>query len=153
MDKQDTWASSSQGERQAPIPLVGIIYKLANGEQISLDVSIEVKELLEQFDRQIRSQRRQDRRHLDFVESTDELSTRNVPPHEDIASLIIRMGDCKWLYTAINKLPTVQRRRLCLYFFEKLTYRQIANMEDVRFKTVARSVDRALDSLRKLYAK
>lgn len=46
MDKQDAWASSSQSERPAPIPKVGIIYKLANGKRILIDVTIEVKELL-----------------------------------------------------------------------------------------------------------
>ena len=38
-----------------------IIYKLANGKRVCLNVSIEVKELLEQSDRQTRSQRRQDK--------------------------------------------------------------------------------------------
>jgi len=52
-------------------PLVRISYKLANGSQICVEVSTSVQELLEQSDRQIRSQRRQDRRHLDFKVSTD----------------------------------------------------------------------------------
>lgn len=153
MDKQDAWASNSQSERPVPVPLVGIIYQLADGKRISLNVSIEVKSLLEQTDRQIRSQGRKDRRYLSFVESVDELDTRKTQPHEDVASLIIRMGDCEWLYTATNKLPNVQRRRLCLYYFEELTYRQIAEIEGVGFKTVSRSVDRALNTLRKLYTK
>ena len=132
-------------------PKMGIIYKLADGKQIRLDVSEEVKSLLEQTDRQIRSQGRQDRRHLDFVGSVNELDTLLTQPQEDTESLVIKMGDYEWLYTAIEKLPEVQRRRLHLYFFEGLTYRRIAELEGVGFVTVSRSVERALDTLRKMY--
>jgi hypothetical protein len=72
-------------------PLVGIIYKLANGERISIDVTIAAKELLEQSDRQIRSQRRQDKRRLNFVGNVDELHTLHTLPHEDVASFVSRM--------------------------------------------------------------
>jgi RNA polymerase sigma factor (sigma-70 family) len=132
-------------------PLVEIIYQLANGKRIRIEVSVEVKSLLEQTDRQIRSQRRQDRRYLDFVESMDELDTLPMQSQEDIADLINRMDSYKWLYTAINELPESQRRRLCLYYLQGLTYRQIAEMEGVGFKTVSRSITRALDTLKKLY--
>ena len=132
-------------------PLVAITYKLANGKRIRIEVSVEVKSLLEQTDRQIRSQRRQDRRYLDFVESMDELDTLPMQSQEDIADLINRMDSYKWLYTAINELPESQRRRLCLYYFQGLTCRQIAEMEGVGFKTVSRSITRALDTLKKLY--
>ncbi|TEB07114.1 hypothetical protein Psch_00657 [Pelotomaculum schinkii] len=62
-------------------PLVTISYKLANGSQISVEVSTAVKELLEQSDRQIRSQRRQDRRHLDFKVSQMEIRQALCYPH------------------------------------------------------------------------
>jgi len=41
-----------------------IKYKTADGKHICVEVTIEVKELLEQTDRKIRSQGRQDRRYL-----------------------------------------------------------------------------------------
>ena len=91
-------------------PTVGIVYKLANGKQISIDVSIEVKELLEQTDKQIRSQGRQDRRRLIFVESVDELESVHTQPQEDIANFVNRMDSYKLLYTVIDKLSEVQRR-------------------------------------------
>ena len=54
-------------------PLVGTPYKLADGKRIRIDVPAPVGELLEELDRQARSQKRKDRRYLDFVESVDEL--------------------------------------------------------------------------------
>ena len=54
------------------------------------------------------------------------------------------------LYTAISKLPTIQRRRLILYYFVGLTYEQIAEMESCSFQAIAKSVTTAEKKLKKL---
>ena len=132
-------------------PFVTITYKLANGSQICIDVSNEVKELLAQSDRQIRSQRRQDRRHLDFAVHTDgDLVSSLLPAYEDTADLLERMERDARLYEAIDKLTEVQQRRLRLYYFNGLTYRQIAKREGVNHRTVMATIEQALKRLRKL---
>ena len=129
-------------------PLVTIKYKLADGKRICMEVSIPVKELLEQSDRQIRSQRRQDRRYLVSADSIDELNDAAITvPQEDFADLVIRMDRYDTLNIAISHLSEVQRRRLRLRFFDGLTYRQIADIEGVGFKSVSRSIERALKTL------
>ena len=134
-------------------PTVGIVYKLANGKRIRIDVSIEVKELLEQSDRQTRSQRRKDRRYLDFVESVDELDNAQTQPQEDIADLVDRMDSYQRLYSAIDKLSEVQRRRLLLHYVHKLTHKQIAVLEGVDQSAIGQSIKRAIVQLRKHLAK
>lgn len=130
--------------------LVTIKYKTADGNEICVEVSTSVKELLEQSDRQIRSQRRQDRRHLDFAVLTDEHFRGSLSSaFEDTADLLERMERDAQLYEAINNLTEVQRRRLCRYYFDGLTYRQIAAVEGVSFKSVARSVEQALNAIKK----
>lgn len=132
-------------------PLVTIKYKTANGNEICVEVSTSVKELLEQSDRQIRSQRRQDRRHLDYVDYIDGLAyTTMMNPQEDIADLAIKMESYQQLYTAINQLSEIQRRRLALYFAQNLTHRQIAEIEGVNQAAVGHSIKRALNRLYKL---
>ncbi|MFT9078422.1 RNA polymerase sigma factor [Ethanoligenens sp.] len=130
--------------------LVTITYKTANGNRICVEVSTPVKELLEQSDRQIRSQRRQDRRHLDYVDFIGGLSDAAMNhPQVDTADLVMKMESYRQLYAAIGKLPEAQRRRLLLHFVNSLTYRQIAKLEQVDFRTVGRSVERALIQLQK----
>ena len=130
--------------------LVTITYKTANGNRICVEVSTPVKELLEQSDRQIRSQRRQDRRHLDYVDFIGGLSNTVMNcPQADAADLVMKMESYRQLYATIGKLPEVQRRRLLLHFVDNLTYRQIAKLEKVDFRTVGRSVARALVQLQK----
>lgn len=132
-------------------PLVKIEYKTANGSRICVEVSTSVKELLEQSDRQIRSQRRQDRRYLDFTPLTDEvLEISLLGVHEDTADLLERMERNARLHKAIGKLTDVQRRRLSLYYFEGLTYSQIAKLEGVSHRAVIYSIEQALKQLKTL---
>lgn len=132
-------------------PLVKIEYKTANGSRICVEVSTSVKELLEQSDRQIRSQRRQDRRYLDFTPLTDEvLEISLLGAYEDIADLLERMERNAQLHKAIGKLTEVQRRRLSLYYFEGLTYSQIAKLEGVSHRAVIYSIEQALKQLKTL---
>jgi len=131
-------------------PLVTIEYKTADGSRICVEVSTSVKELLEQSDRQIRSQRRQDRRYLDYMDFIEGLTdTTMIHPQADAADLVIRMESYRQLYTAIRKLSEVQRRRLLLYFKDDLTHRQIADLEGVDRATVSHSIERALKQLYK----
>ena len=128
-------------------PFATIYYKTADGKRIRLDVSIEVKELLEQSDRQIRSQRRQDkRRHTEYIEGLTD--TTMVIPQEDFADLVDRMDSYRRLYSAMDKLTETQRRRLFLHYFGGLTYRRIAELENVHHVTIAESVTGARKKLR-----
>ena len=130
--------------------LVTIKYKTAAGKHICVEVSTAVKELLEQSDRQMCSQQRQDRRHLIREEYIDELvDTTAVYPQEDFADLVIRMDRTNQLYAAIETLSEVQKRRLHLYYFVGLSYRQIGEKENVSHNSVARSVEQAIRKLRK----
>lgn len=130
-------------------PLVTIKYKTANGNWICVEVSTTVKELLEQPDRQIRSQGRQDRRYLAKEEYIDGLTdTTMAYPLEDFADLMIKMDERNQLYAAIEMLSEVQKRRLRLYFFAGLSYRQIGEKECVSHNSVARSIRQALKKLK-----
>lgn len=134
-------------------PLMTIKYKTADGNEICVEVSTSVKELLEQSDRQIRSQRRQDRRHLDYVDFIDNLTdTAMMNPQEDIADLMIRKESYQRLHIAINQLSEIQHRRLTLNFIDNLTHRQIAEIEGVNQAAIGRSIKRALNQLCKLLA-
>lgn len=130
-------------------PLVEMIYTLADGKRIRLEVSIEVKSLLEQADRQSRSQRRQDRRrHTEYIDGLTD--TTIVCPQEDFADLVDRMDSNRRLYAAIGKLSKTQQRRLILHYFGGYTYRQIAYIEGVAANAVTCSLKSAIKKLRRL---
>ena len=129
-------------------PSIEIIYKLANGKRVRIDVTIEVKELLEQADRQIRAQRRQDRRYLDFFENVDELESHTASL-DDIVNNIIKADSYRELYSAVSTLPKTQRKWVHLYYGKKLTFQQIAEIEGIHHTTVMRVIKQARKMLRK----
>ena len=88
--------------------------------------------------------------YVDFIDGLTDTAMRN--PQEDIADLVIRMESYKQLYTAINQLSEIQRRRLTLYFVGNLTHRQIAEVEGVNQAAIGHSIKRALNQLCKLLA-
>lgn len=130
-------------------PLVTIVYKTADGKRVRLEVSAEVRDLLARSDRQIRSQRRQDkRRHTEYADGITD--TTGVLPHEDFADLIIRLDRHKRLHAAIGRLSEAQRRRLILHYFGGLTHGQIAKLDGVAPMTVTDSIHQARKKLRKM---
>ena len=126
-----------------------IIYKTADSGSVCLTVTVEVKEALEQSDRQIRSQRRQDKRHQ--TEFIDDLTAPDlIIPQLDITDLFDELERQKELYSALETLTEIQRRRTILHFYFKLSYRKIAVMEGVCDGSVAGSINQAIKKLKKL---
>jgi len=124
---------------------VEIIYKTAAGKEICVTVTVEVKELLAQSDRQIQSQRRQDRRrHTEYIDGLTFTTMVDSP-----ADLLEKMEQRQRLHAAMQTLTEKQRRRLILHFFHALSYRKIAKLENVSDRSVTDSVRQALNRLRK----
>lgn len=53
------------------------------------------------------------------------------------------------LHKAINRLPKIQQRRIMLYYFEGMTYEQIARQEGCTKMPIKRSIDAAIERLKK----
>lgn len=134
-------------------PLVTIEYKINSTKTISIEVSTSVKEVIEQTDRTIRSQRRQDRRRIDFTPLTDEFLELSVrAASEDTAVLYEQIERNERLYAAIDKLTEVQKRRVSLYYFRGLNQREIAEMEGVGKASIGHSLALALKQLNRILA-
>lgn len=59
------------------------------------------------------------------------------------------MFETEQLHRAIVNLPEVQRRRVVQYYFEGLTYQQIAREEHCSFQAVAKSISAAEKRMKK----
>jgi RNA polymerase sigma factor (sigma-70 family) len=82
-----------------------------------------------------------------FIDDLTDAAMNN--PQADTADLVMKLEGYRQLYTAVNKLPEAQRRRLLLHFVDNLTYRQIAELEGVNPVAVSHSIKRALIQLKK----
>ena len=70
---------------------------------------------------------------------------------ESVEDTVIRQMEIETLQKAMQSLTPVQRERLHFYFFEGMTYRQIAAKEGVGEKNIRESVNGAVKKIKKYF--
>ena len=70
---------------------------------------------------------------------------------ESLEDMVIRQMELETLQKAMQSLTEVQRERLHLYFFEGLTYRQIAEKKGIGEKNVRESITGAIKKIKKYF--
>lgn len=89
--------------------------------------------------------------HSEIWEST--LNERAFIQPESVEEIVLKNILTEELHKAIQMLSVIQRKRLILYFYEGLTYGQIAEMEGCSKMSVKRSIDAAMCKLKKILKK
>ena len=89
-------------------------------------------------------------RHLEQSKVCEQtLNQRAFQKPEGIEEIVLDMFETEQLHKAIVNLPEVQRRRGVQYYFEGLTYQQIAREEHCSFQAVAKSISAAEKRIKK----
>ncbi len=128
-------------------------YKDAVGETEYTYVSHEVYEALtDLFRREEHAEEMRDLRHLTaggYIEGeTEEQMAGETKSLED---MIIHQMDLEILQKAVQSLTQVQKERLHLYFFEGMTFRQIAEKTGISDMSVRESVEASLKKIKKFF--
>ena len=93
-------------------------------------------------------------RHIEHSELTEHtLNNRMLFKQESIEDLIMRKTSLQDLRKAINMLSEVQRRRIKLYYFDELTEKEIAKLENVSQKNISKSLTVAKNNLKEILKK
>jgi RNA polymerase sigma factor (sigma-70 family) len=91
-------------------------------------------------------------RHYEQSELTEaSLYDRAVHRPATVEESALQSMEYAQLHRAISELPEIQKRRLILYYFQGLTYEQIAGMEGCTFQAVAKSVAAAEKRLKNIF--
>ena len=89
-------------------------------------------------------------RHIEQSEVWEAtLNVRAVKKPEGIEEVVLKKIQIEALHTAMKTLPEMQRRRMQLYYFEGMTYEQIAKKEGCTKMPVKRSIEAAVERLKK----
>lgn len=128
-------------------------YKDAIGKTEYTYVTKEVYEALtETFRKEAHAQEMRDLRHV-TKEGYTEGETEDLvfDSRESLEDMVIRQMELETLQKAMQSLTEVQRERLHLYFFEGLTYRQIAEKNGIGEKNVRESITGAIKKIKKFF--
>ena len=128
-------------------------YTDAIGETEYTYVTKEVYEALtETFRKEAHAQEMRDLRHVTKEGYTEgETEDLAFDSGESLEDMGIRQMELETLQKAMQSLTEVQRERLHLYFFEGLTYRQIAEKKRIGEKNVRESITGAIKKIKKFF--
>ena len=126
-----------------------ISFRDGQGVLRELQITKELFEVLNRFELDDLSILNEWDRHIEHFEQTEQsLNRRAFSKEESVEETVLRSIEYERLHRAITQLPETQRRRLLLYYFEGLTYEQIARMEGCTIMPVKRSIDSAIKKLK-----
>ena len=120
------------------------------GEQHSLEIGRDLFDALDQFELDDLSVMNEIDNHYEHSDLSEEsLNTRAANPPKSLEDTVFSRLQYEQLHSAVSELPEIQRRRVNLYYFGGYTFEQIALLENCTKRAVKRSVDLAVDTLRK----
>lgn len=117
----------------------------------SFEISKELYEAFNEFELEDISYLNVWDRHLEHSDVWDEmLNARTVMAIESVEEIVARNIQNEKLHKAISQLPELQQRRVRMYFFEGMTYEEIASREHCKHSAIVKSVKTALKKLKKI---
>lgn len=124
-------------------PYITVIYTLADGQRIQVQVTLDVGAVLRETDNKLLALLKQDKRYIDFIELNG-CEGKLLHPPEELDDIVVRLEGYAQLHKALDSLTTIQRRRVKSRFFEERSNTDIARNEGVHESTVRASISEAL---------
>lgn len=108
-----------------------------------------IKQILhESTQRECSYARKKYRWHAQYsLDRADGIDQTNAPVTDELENLFLSIEDRRALYAALQRLSSLQRRRLLMRYADRLTYSEIARREGVAPRVAQRSIERALVKL------
>lgn len=118
---------------------------------VCMEIQQELYELLNRFELDDLSFLNEVEFHYEHSELTEaSLTVRAAEYQAPLEEMVYAKMEVQNLHTAITQLPEIQRRRLQMYYFEELTYQQIAEREHCSHPAIIKSISSAVRKLREL---
>ena len=122
------------------------------GKRVKAELSEEQFLLFDQFELEDKKQANERERHFEASDQTEiSLEKRASISGESVEDSVLHKLDIEKLYLAIQCLLPMHRRRIVMYFFDGMTHAEIAQVEGCSKGAVKRSIDRAIEELKKFF--
>ncbi len=129
-----------------------LAFKDGQGVHHQMEISETLYALMNSFELDDLSHLNEWDRHIEQSELSDAtLENRMAEFPESVEETVCKQFLYEQLHKAIDKLPMMQHRRVILYFFYDLTYEEIAKIEGCTVMPIKRSIDRALEKIKKIF--
>lgn len=117
-----------------------------------LEISKEVYLAFDKFELEDISQIHKYRKHIEHSEVYEEtlnnrIMNKPISIEEEVEEKLL----FEELKNAINQLTDIQKKRVILYYFENKTLKEIAKQEDCSIKNVHKSIEQAIEKIKKSF--
>lgn len=121
-----------------------VSFQDSQGIKHCLEINHDLFDLFNKFELEDLSYLNEVDNHYEHSELTEtSLNARSIAHPESIDEVVAKKIQTQNLHIAITQLPEIQRRRLIMYYFDGLTYQQIADIEGCIHQAVAKSIKAA----------
>lgn len=123
-------------------------------EMISIDITKEIFDELNEFEKEDARQIQEIARHNELNAVTENtLNKRAFQKQENIDEIIINKLNNEKLQKAMDKLTKQQRRRILLYYDYQLSMEEIARIEGCSKQSIQESIDWGMKKLKNFFEK
>ena len=127
-----------------------ILFKDGQAVPYKLEISKGLYDIFDSFELDDLAYLNELDRHIEQSEVWEStLNTRAFQKMDGIEEIVSEKIQIEKLHRAIKNLPEIQRRRVWMYYFEDMTYEQIAKKEGCTKMPVKRSIEIAIKHLKK----
>ena len=128
-----------------------VTFKDSTGITVTTEISEEVYSLFDRFELEDLARMNEMERHgtlfeLNELEIFHNADSNCIPVDVTVSENI----EYHALRKAIAELPEVQRRRIIMYFFDGLSYEEIAALEGCRYQAIQKSIRQSVRKLRRV---
>ena len=121
-----------------------------NKKYYGLEISKELYSLFDKFELEDISYMNKYDRHIEHLPLDEIQSHKRINKREkSLEETVIENIEKQRLYTAIDKLPQIQRKRIYLYYFNNMTQKEIAVYDGCSIRAVQYSLDITIKNLKK----
>ena len=130
------------------------IFRDANNIIQEVEISDIIKEALINEKRKEKRQKNEFDRHIEHSEIYENrLNSRAMDKPKSLEEQFENKIISQNLRDAISSLSEVQKRRIKMYYFERMTQQEIADKEGVSLRAVQYTLNDALEELKKIFKK
>lgn len=120
-----------------------------NNNEIELEISKELYSVFNNFELSDLSIMNEFDRHIEHSKLNENtLNKRSFNVERGVEDIVINKIEKQKLHIAIDSLPLKQKNRIQKYFFENLTQKEIAKIENCSIRAIQYSIECALKKLK-----
>ena len=120
-----------------------------NNNEIELEISKELYSVFNNFELSDLSIMNEFDRHIEHSKLNENtLNKRSFNVERGVEDIVINKIEKQKLHIAIDSLPLKQKNRIQKYFFENLTQKEIAKIENCSIRAIQYSIECALKNLK-----